>query len=54
MLAFPATAEQHFTMGGTYELTEAFAIDLAYVYSPTNTETFQTSGAFAGNPNHAS
>ena len=49
LLAFPATAEQHYTFGGTYALTEAFAIDLAYVYSPTNTETFQTA-AFGGNP----
>ena len=49
LLGFPATAEQHYTIGGTYALTQAFSIDLAYVYSPSNTETFQTQ-AFGGNP----
>lgn len=49
LLGFPATAEKHYTFGGTYELTEAFSIDLAYVYSPTNTETFDI-GAFGNSP----
>ena len=35
-LGFPANAEQHYTFGGTYDLTDAFGIDLAYVYSPTS------------------
>jgi len=48
-LGFPATAEQHYTFGGTYDLTDAFGIDLAYVYSPTNDVTLDTD-AFAYNP----
>jgi len=47
LLGFPATAEDHYTVGGTYAFTEQFAVDMAYVYSPTNTETFDV-GAFAG------
>ena len=47
LLAFPATAEQHYTMGGTYQLTDAFGIDLAYVYSPENETTYDIS-AFKG------
>ena len=43
LLGFPATAERHYTFGGTYQITEAFGIDLAYVYSPEVTKTFTTS-----------
>ncbi len=34
LLGFPATAEDHYTIGGSYTFTEFFAIDLAYVYAP--------------------
>lgn len=44
LLGFPATAESHYTLGGSYALTEQFSVDLAYVYSPTNTETFSLQG----------
>ena len=47
LLGFPATAEQHYTVGGSYALTKAFSVDLAYVYSPETSETFDI-GAFAG------
>jgi long-chain fatty acid transport protein len=43
LLGFPATEEQHYTLGGTYEFNDQFSIDLAYVYAPTNTETFDVS-----------
>ena len=42
LLGFPATAENHYTIGGTYAFTEKFSVDLAYVYSPSNTVTFNT------------
>ena len=42
LLGFPATAESHYTLGGSYAMTEAFSVDLAYVYAPTTTETFST------------
>lgn len=44
LLGFPATAEDHYTLGGTYEVSSAFSVDLAYVYEPTSTETFSTAG----------
>ena len=46
LLGFPATAEQHYTVGATYVFSDQFSLDLAYVYSPTNTETFDL-GVFA-------
>jgi long-chain fatty acid transport protein len=42
LLGFPATAESHYTLGGSYAMTEAFSVDLAYVYAPTTTKTFST------------
>jgi len=54
LLGFPATAENHYTIGGTYEFTQQFSLDLAYVYSPNTSETYDI-GAFQGyspyNPN---
>lgn len=42
LLGFPATAERHVTVGGSYTFTDAFAVDLAYVHALENTETFAT------------
>ena len=42
LLGFPATAEDHYTIGGTYEFNEAFSVDLAYVYAPETTTTMNT------------
>ncbi|PHS40347.1 MAG: aromatic hydrocarbon degradation protein [Sulfurovum sp.] len=47
LLGFPANSEQHYTLGGSYEFSEMFSVDLAYVYSPKTTDTFDI-GAFAG------
>ena len=44
LLGFPATAEKHYTVGGTYEVNDDFSIDIAYVYQPTTTETFSIAG----------
>ena len=46
LLGFPATSETHYTLGGTYTFTEQFSLDLAYVYSPKTTETFDASRMF--------
>ena len=43
LLGFPATAEQHYTVGASYEFTNAFSLDLAYVYQKNNSETFDIS-----------
>ena len=42
LLGFPATAEDHYTMGGTYAFNEAFSLDFAYVYAPETTTTMNT------------
>jgi len=40
LLGFPATEESHITLGGTYEFSQTFSLDLAYVYGTNNKETF--------------
>ena len=42
LLGFPATAEDHYTIGGSYAFTDSFAIDLAYVYAPETETTMNT------------
>ncbi len=42
LLGFPATAEQHYTIGGGYEFSDNFYVDFAYVYSPETTTTMKT------------
>lgn len=48
LLGFPATEEQHYTMGGSYAFNEQFSLDLAYVYAPTSTKTFDVSALGLG------
>jgi long-chain fatty acid transport protein len=47
LLGFPAIVEDHYTIGGSYALSKATSIDLAYVYVPEATETYSTQ-AFTG------
>jgi len=42
LLGFPATAEDHYTIGGSYAFTDSFALDLAYVYAPETKTTMNT------------
>jgi len=51
LLGFPANSEQHYTLGGSYDLSEAFSVDLAYVYSPKTTKTFDVSSLFGPGSN---
>ncbi|HQR74366.1 MAG TPA: outer membrane protein transport protein, partial [Sulfurovum sp.] len=51
LLGFPATAQSHYTLGGSYGITEAFSVDLAYVYAPTTTETYDISALFGPGAN---
>lgn len=44
LLGFPATAEKHYTIGGSYAFSDSFSLDLAYVYQDGNTETFSLQG----------
>jgi len=50
LLGFPATAQSHYTLGGTYALSDTFSVDLAYVYEPTNTEAYNITGVFGQAP----
>ncbi len=40
LLGFPATVEQHFTLGGSYAFNDAVSLDAAYVYAPEVEERF--------------
>ena len=42
LLGFPATAEDHYTLGGTYEFSDTFSLDMAYVYAPETETTMNT------------
>lgn len=44
LLGFPATAEAHYTVGGSYQMSEGVSIDLAYVYSPQRENTYASAG----------
>jgi long-chain fatty acid transport protein len=43
LLGFPAIITTHYTIGGSYDFTKMTSIDLAGVYSPKATETFDNS-----------
>lgn len=40
LLGFPATVENHYSIGGSYAITKMTSIDLAYVYVPEVTDTY--------------
>lgn len=44
LLGFPANAEDHYTVGASYEFTKSFSLDLAYVYADEASSTFSTAG----------
>ncbi len=46
-LGFPAIVKSHISIGGSYNISDATSVDLAYVYAPKVTETYTTAG-FAG------
>lgn len=43
LLGFPANAEDHYTIGGSYEFSKVFSVDLAYVYEDEAKDTFDVS-----------
>ena len=43
MAGFPATVESHYTVGGTYNFSDAVGLDLAFVYAPKTSTTMDTS-----------
>jgi long-chain fatty acid transport protein len=50
LLGFPATAESHYTFGGTYDFSNSFSVDLAYVYQPESSKTYDITGVFGAAP----
>ena len=49
LLGFPAIVEKHYTVGGTYAFNKTTSVDLAYVYSPEASETFNATMVTGGN-----
>ena len=50
LLGFPATSETHYTLGGTYAVSNSFSVDLAYVYQPESSKTYNITGVFGPVP----
>jgi long-chain fatty acid transport protein len=48
LAGFPAIIEDHYTIGGSFNISEKTSIDLAYVYSPEVSESFDTSAMTQG------
>ena len=46
LLGFPAIVESHVTLGGTYAFSEQTSLDLAYVYAPEVTNTYDVNLGF--------
>jgi len=42
LLGFPATVEDHYTIGGGYDISKNFSVDFAYVYAPESKTTMKT------------
>lgn len=49
LLGFPAIVEKHYTVGGTYGFNKTTSLDVAYVYVPEASETFNATMAIGGN-----
>lgn len=43
LLGFPAIVEEHYTIGGTYNVSKQTSVDLAYVYVPETTAHYNAS-----------
>ena len=41
LLGFPGIVESHYTLGGSYALSEQTSVDLAYTYAPEVTNTYK-------------
>jgi len=43
LVGFPAIVENHYTLGGSWNLSKSTSVDLAYAYAPKTTQTYNTS-----------
>jgi len=48
MAGFPGIVETHYTIGGGYDITEAFTLDGSFIYVPEASASFDTSGLTEG------
>ena len=48
LAGFPGVVESHLTVGGSYEVSKGFGIDLAVIYAPEVTLSYDTSAMTAG------
>jgi long-chain fatty acid transport protein len=48
LLGFPATSEEHYTVGGSYTINESLSVDMAYVYSPESSQTYSVTSLMPG------
>ena len=48
MAGFPGIVENHYTIGGAYDITETITLDGSFIYAPEVTESFDTSGLTEG------
>jgi long-chain fatty acid transport protein len=48
LAGFPAITEQHMTVGGTYKFSKMISVDLAVVYAPEVSESYDTSAMGQG------
>ncbi len=46
LLGFPATAEDHYTVGGSYRFSDQLVLDLAVVYAAKSSNTFNSGTGF--------
>ena len=49
MAGFPAVEKSHYTIGGTYNISKMFGIDVAYTYAPEVTTSMDTSAMTQAN-----
>ena len=49
MAGFPAVEKSHYTIGGTYNISETIGIDAAYTYAPEVTQSMDTSAMTQAN-----
>jgi long-chain fatty acid transport protein len=48
LLGFPGIVESHYTVGASYDISKKTSVDLAYIYAPEVTETFQVPNGAGG------
>jgi len=53
LLGFPATAEDHYTIGGSYQFSDTLTLDLAVVYATKSSNTFNAGSPYQISNDHS-